>query len=853
LAADEEDVLHIATAEDFLAFAENCRLDSYSFGLTVSLDADIDLRGTEFDGVPWFAGVFQGNGYMISGLDIDCAGSVRGLFRHLAEGAVLRDLHVMGTVTPGGSRSQAGGLAGENAGSILNCSFQGSVSGADTVGGIAGRNTVTGLIENCRVKGEVSGSHFVGGIAGENYGVIRSSVNSAPVNATAQQNSVDLADVTLESLTNSEAVNTTTDVGGIAGMHSGVIRGCENRGNVGYELMGYNIGGIAGTQRGYIVDSVNRGAVHGRKEVGGIVGQMEPVSLIEYSKDALQVLEEQLGGMSYLVNRAVNNVRSNAKPLSGQLGVLQGQASTAIEALSPLFSGGGMPDPDAIAAARNTLSGSLQAMSGTLGTMGATVETTMNALTQDLQAVSGQIGAMGATLGEAKEKLGGSITDVSDADTAEDLGGKVERCINHGSVSADLNVGGIAGAMAIENDFDLLTDVESEGEESMNIENKLRSVILASENHGSVSASKQYAGGIVGWQTLGLVKNCVNTGSLDCVSADYVGGIAGLSLGYIRHCSARCQLEGSSFVGGIAGSAARCTDCHSQILLEADEQLGAILGRQTAPNTMSGQEEEEEPVRGNYYLPVGADIGAVDSISYKGLGEPLSRERFLALADLPELFQRVTLYFVAENGSETTVSLAAGSDLASEDIPAVPAKAGHEGEWAGLEEADLRSILFDQRFEASYTAHLKTLESQLERRELAVMLLQGDFQSGASLVLERCSETLPLSEGEELLDARYVAIDGVGSAESLRFLLPEETDSDRVRVMVMTDGVWTEREHRIDKSYAVAPWGEGDEAVALILTPLELSPVPVFTAAALILLAVIGLIRKKKVKKEVSP
>ena len=58
--------LSIATAEDFMLFAENCRLDSYSRGLSVKLEADIDLSGEDFFPVPSFSGSFDGMAHRIN-------------------------------------------------------------------------------------------------------------------------------------------------------------------------------------------------------------------------------------------------------------------------------------------------------------------------------------------------------------------------------------------------------------------------------------------------------------------------------------------------------------------------------------------------------------------------------------------------------------------------------------------------------------------------------------------------------------------------------------------------------------------------------------------------------------------
>ena len=46
------------------------------------------------------------------------------------------------------------------------------------------------------------------------------------------------------------------------------------------------------------------------------------------------------------------------------------------------------------------------------------------------------------------------MDDVSDDDTDDDVEAKVTNCINSGTVNADLNAGGITGAMARENDLD---------------------------------------------------------------------------------------------------------------------------------------------------------------------------------------------------------------------------------------------------------------------------------------------------------------------------------------------------------------------------------------------------------------
>ena len=55
-AAEEGTTLRILRQKQFLDFAENCRLDSYSRNLSVVLLTDIDLTGVDFSGIPIFCG-----------------------------------------------------------------------------------------------------------------------------------------------------------------------------------------------------------------------------------------------------------------------------------------------------------------------------------------------------------------------------------------------------------------------------------------------------------------------------------------------------------------------------------------------------------------------------------------------------------------------------------------------------------------------------------------------------------------------------------------------------------------------------------------------------------------------------
>lgn len=820
--------LKIQTVPQLLALAENCRLDSYSQDLVVSLEKDLDLTGTEFEGIPIFCGTFLGNNHTIQGLDIKKNGSAQGLFRYLAETAVVEKLTVQGEVEPEGSRSIVGGIAGENRGTIRNCSFIGTMSGKESVGGITGRNTLTGIIEYSRSSGEVYGSHFVGGIAGENDGVIRRCENAAKINTTAKQNSVSLSDISIDALTNTEAANTVTDIGGIAGSSSGVIRSSTNWGEVGYQHMGYNIGGIAGSQSGYVADCANHGDIRGRKEVGGIVGQLEPAARIEYEEDALEILERQLNDMGKTVNQVVANTQASVQELGGNIYALQEQvwnAKDAVEILKPKVEKDSkgkitdvdLPDKDAITAARNGISNSLSDMTSSLKGMGENVQSTMGTLSNDLHALKDHMDTLRTTLGNISETLGGSIADVSDEDTEEELSGKVEDCVNGGDILGDRNAGGIAGAMAVENDLDPEDDWQILGENSLNFESLLRAVIKDCENGGTVSVRKQNAGGIVGWHSMGLVKNCGNTGTLDAEAASYVGGVSGRSIGYIRQSYAKCRISGQEYVGGIAGSGWVVTDCRSMVLLQdTREKTGEILGMRE-----DSRREEEMPVSGNCYVPVERDDGGIDGISYTGLAEPLEPEAFLALEGLPSEFRTVTVSFRYSDGMTRKLEVQPGGTLKQSSIPKLPEKAGMIAQWEGLAEADLSNITFDMAFEAVYHDYDGVIQSEMTGEDgRPVLLVQGTFTSDAAVMLADAESVPVLQSRQSLAECWQISLNEPEQVTAGRCLVPAGMDGETLTVMLSdAEGCWNKAEAVLEGSYLVFPMDGGTSALALVQEP----------------------------------
>ena len=333
LAAGSADVVYLRTAEDLAELSKNCTLDSWSQGKTVYLEADIDLTGTDFAPIPTFGGTFEGQGHTISGLSLTGSGNVRGLFRYIQPSGVVRDLSVEGWIDPTDRKNTLGGIAGSNQGLLSNCSFHGTVRGADYIGGLVGTNESTGQIINCTFSGAVTGEHYVGGIAGQNGGSIIRCANSGSINTTEVDAELNLDNLNQEQLNAAENVPVCTDIGGITGFSSGILQSCVNTGAVGYAHVGYNIGGIVGRQSGYLNGCTNSGTILGRKDVGGIAGQLVPEVRLLYNEGQVGDLLDELDVLRSLIDQTGDDVRGASDEISERMKAISDRAGEAQEAI----------------------------------------------------------------------------------------------------------------------------------------------------------------------------------------------------------------------------------------------------------------------------------------------------------------------------------------------------------------------------------------------------------------------------------------------------------------------------------------------------------------------------------------
>ncbi len=332
------ETIHIWTASDLLYLEENCRSDGWSRNKYVVLEDDISLFGSDFKSIPVFDGVFNGQDHTISDVMLGRDDYVTGFFRYVGGEGVIQSLNISGRSEEKDMGIRNGGICGVNYGVIRNCSFSGSLSGREETGAIAAVNEESGLISGCINRGHIDGYYVTGGITGRNHGTISDSRNEGDINNSeawirdddARSIGEDLIKRLSGTGTDGDSalvLYSGIDTGGIVGCSKGCVIRCTNRAEVGYGHAGYNVGGIAGRQSGILSFCANEGKVYGRKDVGGIVGQMEP-----YLKpEDVQSLDEAVDKLHDLVNHTVEDVDDSTDTIKADVDLLTGYTDAAVD------------------------------------------------------------------------------------------------------------------------------------------------------------------------------------------------------------------------------------------------------------------------------------------------------------------------------------------------------------------------------------------------------------------------------------------------------------------------------------------------------------------------------------------
>lgn len=842
----------LSTPEDVQKLAKLCRLDSASRNLKVTLEKDISLSGYPDLEIPTFGGVFDGCGHRITDLNISAKGSARGLFRYIQEGGVVQNLEVSARVLPQGSATQAGGLVGVNSGTIDSVRFSGTLAGTDRLGGIAGTNTVSGKIKNCMVEGYIRGEQILGGIVGENQGVVYNCVNRAEVNTGVPNEELKLDDITVPRLTSEETLRSGSDIGGVAGSSSGVIRLCRNEGNVGYPHTGYNVGGVAGSQNGFMADCVNYGDVYARKEGGGVLGQMEPNHMLEFSEDTLQKLQKELRATNGILTQTSSDASAANSSVQSSLVHVQNNMGDFLSAINYLLETvrsntsitlpdtveGDIPIPDLEISNQDQVWAAAGLVGECLTDVVNSVSNTTDIATNeggvvlaDLQALANQLNRV-VNVMSGREEDASTVEDVSGQNVQEDSPGKIRSCINYGTVNADINSGGIVGALSWENDLDPEDDLKVQGDVSLNFTYKTRALVYQCMNRGTVQAKKQACGGVAGRSSLGAIIECEGYGLVKAEDASWVGGIVGKSEAEVRGCWAKCSVTGGNLCGGVAGEAAELNGCRALVTVEnGGEYTGAIAGKLSQDGTAER----------NVFVDSDT-LAGIDGISYSGQAEPLNYRAFLELDGVPDAFRKMILTFVAE---DRVITRRVDYDKTLKDIPEVPEKPGYSGAWEDFNAAHIRA---DQTVYAAYS-ELQASADSGESGGLPVVLAEGSFRDADQVTAEPLETDLP----DTATAGWRITVPEDGAGAHVIHLRKPETDR-HYQVLLDTGSGWQTVDAREDGSYLVFSARGNDFRAAMepVSDNGSLWIAGAVGAGALVLLVGVLVYRRKKQKKTAS-
>ena len=270
---DEEktEEIMLGSVDDWNEFADHCNADAgYSFHKEVYLRSDIDFEDQPFTPIDIFHGTFDGNYHALKNIHITGEKDYPSLFHIIAKDGIVKRLDVLDLNIDCQDEDYVGVIS-KNYGTVVDLTVTGSILGQNYVGVIAdngvrstidkdgNKSTVTdvdALLNRITNHASVSGLSNVGGVAGMNFGTIKGSTNKGEIKASAKN-----------------ANSTAIDIGGIAGYSLGKLDGNENYGEITSDgIQTLQVGGIAGKGNGEFYFERNYGTVTGTKYVGGICG-----------------------------------------------------------------------------------------------------------------------------------------------------------------------------------------------------------------------------------------------------------------------------------------------------------------------------------------------------------------------------------------------------------------------------------------------------------------------------------------------------------------------------------------------------------------------------------------------------
>lgn len=908
LLSQNDKIINISSAEDFINFAKLCRDDSYSRGKTFVLTEDINLSGMGFEGVPYFAGVFNGNNHTISGINISIEGSNLGTFRYVSsQGAVVR-LNIIAHINPQGTENYVGGMAGTNSGIIYSCTVNGTVSGKQYVGGVAGENKNGGQIVGCKSESKVTATQYTGGIVGTNSGTISQCTNNGKVNNDEYKTTFDLGGVDVGTFNITQNVMNRSDMGGICGYSTGVISECVNNGIIGYDHSGYNVGGIVGRQKGTVSKSVNYGQIYGRKDVGGIVGQAEPYIETEYLSDVTSDMSNDVNDLIDTVNNMTTTIDNTSDSMNNYMNSLNDEYNKLSNSLTDnmkIINNSINTDDektkqyvDNINKAMDNIANINKDNKDDKDYHHKFTDDQLDKISDNLQIISDNLKDLYNSIDTSEEDVSQAVDNITN--DLEDSSKQVNQDFKDINKTLNDSVNSLTASMNKATDqmgnlADTTKDTVNDLTSTSQIEDisskdtlALQGVIWQCTNRGEINADINVAG-IAGCMNIEyeadmetdldfsdrtsiavrqkvncIIAQGVNYGVVT-VKKNSAGGVAGLQeLGYIYRSEDYGKITGEEgeYLGGIVGkSISTVEESYSFAIIDGVRYIGGIAGQGyklincislsdiagtgEGLGAIAGKIDDAGEISGNYYA--NSKYGAIDNINYVNAAWHMSYEEIMKRPNVPAGFKTVTIRFLADGNELSTKNIPYNSNLSEEDIPSCPEKDGYYWKWP--DSFDRIAIKESIDVEAEYVPWTESISYTRRDDKTPYVIAEGEFYANDTLdIIELRAAKIDIDK-----DAVYGFDWSIGSENSKEYKevkLHVRAVKGASTIYYYENNKWVKAETATDGSYVVCsvPYGA---KVALVMDETNYQYIIIIAAAVLVaVIIVIVVLRKKKKSKK---
>ena len=537
----------------------------------------------------------------------------------------------------------------------------------------------------------------------------------------------------LESFNNVKPINTHTDTGGISGYSSGIIQSCINYAMIGYPHMGYNIGGIVGRQSGYLSGCSNYGHIFGRKDVGGIVGQMEPAFIQQISRNQLQSLGDELDQLQRMIDNAMNHADASSSAISIEINTLANYADAAADSSKRVLDQSADYIDSTIETINDTSTLIIEALDR-LDPIIKKLKITSDSFTQtcsqlekaikELQIISDDSGAVihqvnlalddlkkaNQALASAADKLDKALQLLSDAAASGDQE-KINEALNQ------LNEG-----------MRELSDAAHQGSEAMKrFADAMKGSGNASDALEELSLSLSAMSGAI-TKTNDALKTLID--EIDWTKVSEALKEASDALADVQKASTDFN-EGLKKLGSALDELEALNDDLAPLYTQLRKTTRALAStsddfsdmvREIRKQVKALADKEHSQISGNYFVDTG--FAGIDGISYAGIAQPIDYQALKELNTLPSAFFEFTLTFKADNQTIKTIPFDFNEDLSSLTLPAIPEKAGYYASWPAF---DYHRMQFSEVLRAQYQPMISVLASDVCIDEKPLVLAQGAF------------------------------------------------------------------------------------------------------------------------------